>query len=160
MPITVDLSSNVGTADIPWDKLGVVYFGAQKNMGISGCTVTVVREDLLGHRAKDTPILADWLEYENSPDTYYNTPAIWPMYMCGMMASYMNQMGGLDYYKLLARQRGMLLWDFIDNSDGYYQSKFTNKEYRSRLNVIFRIAGGNVDLEQTFIKEAKAAGIV
>lgn len=86
--------------------------------------MTIVREDLLGHKAQDTPILADWLEFENSPDTYYNTPSIWPMYITGLNVSFMNQNGGLDYYKLLARQRSTMLYDFIDNSNGFYTMKW------------------------------------
>lgn len=119
-----------------------------------------MREDLLGHKQDDTPILSDWLEFENSPDTYYNTPGVWPMYMTGLNVSYMNQMGGLDYYKMLARQRSMMLYDFVDNSDGFYHSKWIDKPFRSRMNAIFRIKGGNLKAEELFIKEAKLAGIV
>lgn len=64
IPVCVDMSSNIGTTEVPWNKVGVVYFGAQKNMGTAGCTITVVREDLLGNKAKDTPILSDWLAFE------------------------------------------------------------------------------------------------
>jgi phosphoserine aminotransferase len=60
IPIVADMSSNIGTNHIPWDKLGVVYAGAQKNLGVAGCTVVIVREDLMGYKCKDTPILADW----------------------------------------------------------------------------------------------------
>lgn len=55
------MSSNIGTCEIPWDKVGVVYAGAQKNLGAAGCTIIIVREDLMGHKAKDTPILSDWV---------------------------------------------------------------------------------------------------
>jgi phosphoserine aminotransferase len=160
IPACIDMSSNIGTCDVPWDKVGVVYFGAQKNLGIAGCTITVVREDLLGYRANDTPILSDWLEFENSPDTYYNTPGVWPMYITGLNVSYMNQMGGLDYYKLLANQRSSMLWNFVDDSDGFYHSKWQDKEFRSRTNAIFRINGGDVEAEAQFIDEARKAGIV
>lgn len=102
IPICVDMSSNIGTCNVPWEKLGVVYMGAQKNLGTAGCTVIIIREDLLGKQAKDTPILCDWDTFEKSPDTYYNTPAVWPMYVTGLNVSYMNQMGGLDYYIQLA----------------------------------------------------------
>jgi len=90
IPIVADMSSNIGTNVIPWDKMGVVYAGAQKNLGTAGCTVVVVREDLLGYAEPDCPILCDWNKFENSPDTYYNTPAIFPMYITGLNCSYMN----------------------------------------------------------------------
>lgn len=68
-------------------------------------------------------------------------------------------MGGLEYYIRLSAQKSELLWSTIDNSNGYYKSKITDKAYRSRINVIFRIAGGNLDLELKFIEEAKKVGI-
>ena len=119
----------------------------------------VIRKDLFGHADKDVPILCDWDLFEKSPDTYYNTPAAFPMYMTGLYVSYMNQMGGLEYYEQITNIKSKMLWDMIDNSDGYYKSKITQKEYRSRVNVIFRIQNGNVKLEKTFVELAKKAGI-
>jgi phosphoserine aminotransferase len=90
IPVCVDMSSNIGTCEIPWDKVGVVYAGTQKNLGAAGCTVIIVRNDLFGHKAKDTPILSDWVEFEKSPDKCYNTPAVFPIYITGLNCSYMN----------------------------------------------------------------------
>jgi phosphoserine aminotransferase len=103
MPVVGDMSSNIGTKPVPWDKFAVAFMGAQKNLGPAGCTVIIVREDLFGHADKDVPILCDWALHEKSPDTYYNTPAIFPMYVTGLNVSYMNQMGGLEYYTQLAQ---------------------------------------------------------
>ena len=102
MPAVIDMSSSIGTCHVPWNNgnIGVVFMGAQKNLGTAGITVICVREDLLGHKLKDTPILCDWEAFEKSPDTYYNTPAVWPMYMTGLNCAYMNQMGGLEKYIL------------------------------------------------------------
>jgi phosphoserine aminotransferase len=102
IPIVADMSSNIGTNIIPWDKLGMVYAGAQKNLGTAGCTVLIIRDDLFGHAEPDIPILCDWTLHENSPDTYYNTPAIMPMYITGLNCSYMNKNGGLSHYIDLA----------------------------------------------------------
>jgi phosphoserine aminotransferase len=159
-PVVGDFSSNIGTTPVPWDKFSCVFFGAQKNMGPAGCTVIILKDDLLGHADKDVPILCDWDLHEKSPDTYYNTPAVFPMYVTGINVSYMNQMGGVDYYTRLAAQRSQLLWECIDSSNGYYHSKITDKAYRSRVNAIFRIAGGRKELEEKFISEAKKVGIV
>jgi phosphoserine aminotransferase len=98
MPIVCDMSSNIGTKPVRWDRLAMVYMGAQKNLGCAGCTVMIIREDLFNHAEPDCPILCDWTLHENSPDTYYNTPAIYPMYITGLNMSYMNEMGGLSYY--------------------------------------------------------------
>jgi len=158
--IVGDFSSNIGTEPIRWEKFGVVFAGAQKNLGPAGCTVIIVREDLLGHAEKDVPVLCDWTLHEKSPDTYYNTPAVFPMYVTGINVSYMNQMGGLEYYTNLSTQKSQMLWDCVDQSGGYFKSKITDKAYRSRVNVIFRIAGGNKELEAKFESEAGKVGIV
>ena len=75
------MSSNIGTKPVPWEKMGMVFMGVQKNLGAAGVTMMIIREDLFGTADKDIPILCDWLEFENSPDTCYNTPAIFPMYI-------------------------------------------------------------------------------
>ena len=160
MPIICDMSSNIGTKPVRWDKLAMVYMGAQKNLGAAGCTVMIIRDDLFGHAEPDCPILCDWTLHENSPDTYYNTPAIFPMYVTGLNMSYMNEMGGLTHYENLATKRSHLLWSLIDESNGFYKSKITDKKYRSRINVIVRIQGGDKNLEEMFIQEAGKAGIV
>ena len=159
MPIIGDMSSNIGTKPVPWDKFDMAFMGAQKNLGPAGCTIMIINERLFGHADKDVPILCDWKLHEESPDTYYNTPAIFPMYVTGLNLSYMNQMGGLEYYTQLAEQRSTMLWNYIDSTDGYYKSKITDKSYRSRVNVIFRIQGGNKETEKTFTNLAKKAGI-
>jgi len=159
MPVIGDMSSNVGTKPIPWDKFAMAYMGAQKNLGPAGCTVMIIREDLFGHADQDVPILCDWNLHEQSPDTYYNTPAVFPIYMTGLNVAYMNQMGGIKYYTCLATSRSTTLWNFIDTTGGYYKSKITDKKYRSRVNVIFRIQGGNLALEKAFVKEAGNAKI-
>jgi len=99
MPIVCDMSSNIGTKPVPWDKLAMVYMGAQKNLGCAGTTVMVIREDMFGHAEPDCPILCDWTLHENSPDTYYNTPAIFPMYVTGLNVKLMNDNGGLERYE-------------------------------------------------------------
>lgn len=110
--------------------------------------MVVVREDLLGHAEKDVPILCDWQTFENSPDTYYNTPAVFPIYVTGLNCAYMNQRGGLDYYKQLTHQKSLLLWDFIDSCNGYFMPPMLEKAARSKVNVIFRIQGGDEKIEQ------------
>jgi len=90
MPVIGDMSSNIGTKPVPWDKFDMAFMGAQKNLGPAGCTVMIIHERLFGHADKDVPILCDWKLHEESPDGYYNTPAIFPMYVTGLNLSYMN----------------------------------------------------------------------
>jgi len=159
-PVCVDMSSNIGTNHIPWDKVGVIYAGAQKNLGTAGCTVIIVRNDLMGKAAADTPILCDWETFENSPDKCYNTPCVWAIYVTGLNVSYMNQQGGLEHYIQLAKQRSSMIWSFIDSSNGFYKTKITDSHYRSHVNICFRIQNGDKEIEAQFIKEAKNCGIV
>lgn len=159
MPVIGDMSSNIATKPVPWEKFDMVYMGAQKNLGTAGCTVMVIKESLFGHADKDVPILCDWALHERSPDTYYNTPAIFPMYVTGINCAYMNQMGGVPYYSQLSHHKSSMLWSCIDSSNGFYKSKITDKAYRSRINVIFRIKGGDTKLEEIFVREAQKEGI-
>jgi phosphoserine aminotransferase len=160
MPVVSDWSSCIGTKPVPWDKFAMVFMGAQKNLGPAGCTVMVIREDLFGHADKDVPILCDWKTFEESPDTYYNTPAIFPMYVTGLNVAFMNQKGGVPYYEAKARQKAAILWNCIDSSRGFYHSKLSDKRFRSRINVIFRVKQGDKQLEELFVSEAAKAGIV
>jgi len=159
MPVVVDASSNIGTKPLPWDKLGVVFFGAQKNFGPSGCTVIIVRDDLFGYAAKDVPVMCDWVTFQGATDTYYNTPAVYPLYVTGLNAAHMNKMGGIPHYDKMAGQRSKIVWSLIDASKGYYRTKVEDKKYRSRCNVIFRIGNGDEGLEAKFIAEAGSVGI-
>lgn len=102
MPIVVDMSSDIGTTNVPWDKISVAFMGAQKNLGTSGCGVVVVREDLLGSADQDTPALCDWKLFEDSPDSYYNTPGVFSIYVTGLNVAFMNEQGGLEFYEHMA----------------------------------------------------------
>jgi len=83
------MSSNFCTKKIDWSKYGVVYAGAQKNVGPAGVCITVVRNDLIGKQRKDTPLLCDWAPFAKAPNTFHNTPACWPIYVCGLNLAYM-----------------------------------------------------------------------
>lgn len=120
MPVVGDMSSNIATRTINWDRFSVVYAGAQKNMGPSGCAIIIVKKSLLGHMQKDTPIMCDWNAFENAPGTYYNTPPCWAIYVTALNAKYMNEMGGLTHYENIANVKSKMLYDLIDNSGGYF----------------------------------------
>jgi len=154
-----DMSSCIGTEKINWNRYQVVYAGAQKNLGPVGCTVIIVKNSLLGKAEKDTPVMCDWKLFEDSPGHYYNTPPCWPIYVTGLNCSYLNQTGGVEHYNQLADQRSQLLYKTIDESGGFY-SNDTAREFRSRVNVVFRIQNGDADLEAKFIKQAEAKKMI
>ena len=103
MVVVGDMSSNIGTRNINWDRYGVVYAGVQKNLGPTGAMVVICRKDLLGKAEKGVPIINDWATFEKSPGTYYNTPPVWCIFLTALNISYMNQKGGLDFYKRMAK---------------------------------------------------------
>lgn len=92
--------------------------------------VVICRKDLLGKAEKDVPIMNDWATFEKSPGTYYNTPPVWCIFLTALNISYMNQKGGLDYYKRMAEFKSRMLYDALDKSGGYYVNK-TDKNFRS-----------------------------
>lgn len=90
MVVVGDMSSNIGSFKINWDRFDVIYAGVQKNLGPTGATIVICRNDLLGKAEKDVPILNDWAKFEKSPGTYYNTPPVWCIFVTALNISYMN----------------------------------------------------------------------
>jgi phosphoserine aminotransferase len=160
MPVVCDMSSDIGSRKVDWNKFGVVYAGAQKNLGAAGVTVVIIREDLIGHQAKDTPFLLNWELFDKSPNGYFNTPATYSIYVTGLNVAHMLRNGGLNHYVELADRRSKILYDFIDNSGGFYSNP-VDKKFRSKINVPVRIRPDHHEkthtytrLEEKFIKEA------
>lgn len=133
-----DMSSNITTKPIDWTKYAAIYAGAQKNLGPSGMTLVVVREDLLGKKRADTPYMLDWELFANSPNQDFNTPATWPIYVAGLNFKHMIAEGGVPAQQAKAIARSEMLYAAIDGSDGYYVNSIDPK-YRSRINVLFTI---------------------
>ena len=95
MTVVCDMSSDIGSRKIDWENFGVVYAGAQKNLGAAGVTVVIIREDLIGHQAADTPFILDWSLFDKSPASYFNTPATYSVYVTGLNIAHMVKNGGL-----------------------------------------------------------------
>lgn len=145
------------TRPIHWDKHGVVYAGLQKNIGPAGAAVVVIRDDLIGHQKKDTPVMCDWSTFDKAPNHYHNTPACYPIYVAGLNIAHMKKKG-LQYYQDLATQKSKLVYDYIDSSEGYYINPVDPK-YRSRMNIPFRVKNDD-KLEAKFLAEAATANLV
>lgn len=163
-----ELSSNIGTYEVDWDRFGVVYASAQKNMGPAGCAIVIVNKALLGHCDPDTPGLSDWTANWNSTveqgcaPQYFNTPPVWSIYITGLNVRYMLARGGLDTYRREAEIKSQMLFDVIESSNGYY-AIMQDKAYRSRINVVFRIGcpyKGMPELEKKLQVEARLDRIV
>lgn len=120
-------------------------------------TIVVVREDLLGKMRPDTPLLCDWDSFVKAPTQFFNTPACYPIYVCGLNLAHMKKYG-LQHYKEMAHKKSSLLYDYIDNSEGYYSNP-VDKQFRSRMNIAFRVKC-NEELETKFLKEAEKEGLI
>jgi len=155
VPLICDASSDFLYKKIDIDKYGLIYAGAQKNMGPAGCTLVIIRKDLLD-RCSDS--LHTYLNYkihvEN--DSMYNTPSTYIIYIMGLVFKWLLNMGGLDKMYELNLNKANLLYNYIDASNGYYTGTVVNPGDRSLMNVTFRLT--SEDLEKKFIAEASAAG--
>lgn len=163
-----DMSSNIGTREINWDRFSVIYAGAHKNLGPSGATLVIVRKDLYGFTEPGTADVMDWTANINSgphlgnAPLYINTPPVWAIYVTGLNASYMNQRGGLELYIKEASIKSKMVFDLVENSNGYYVNPI-DPANRSRINIYLRIGcpiNGNPELEQKLMAEAEKVDIL
>ena len=154
VPLACDASSDFLHKKIDINKYGVIYAGAQKNIGPAGVTVVVIRKDLL-ERSLDS--LQTYMNYKihAENESMYNTPATFGIYIAGLVFKWLLNMGGLDemYKRNIAKAK--ILYDAIDSSDGYYKGTVVPED-RSLMNVTYRLPGEQ--LEEKFIKEASAKG--
>ena len=155
MPVVADMSSSILSRPIDVSKFGVIYAGAQKNIGISGLTVVIVREDLLGHALSNQPILFDY-SIQTQNDSMFNTPCTFAWYAASLVFEWINDFGGLEVIKDHNQRKSDLLYKAIDSSD-LYSNKVSHK-YRSWMNVPFFLS--DVDLDQLFIKKALESNLL
>ncbi|MCL2099326.1 MAG: 3-phosphoserine/phosphohydroxythreonine transaminase [Oscillospiraceae bacterium] len=151
-----DMSSCILSEPCDVKKYGLIYAGAQKNMGPSGVTAVIVRDDLIGNARADTPRVMDYkIQAEN--DSMINTPACYAVYLAGLVLKWIKEdIGGLEAMGKLNKEKAQILYDCIDNSKLY--KGHAEPEYRSLMNVTF--ITGKKELDDKFVKESAAEGIV
>jgi phosphoserine aminotransferase len=155
-PLVCDASSDFLCRPLPIDRYGLIFACAQKNAGPAGVTLVIIREDLLD-RSQDS--LPGYLNYREHADnnSLYNTPPTFGIYMVGLIANWLQQeMGGLSGMWQLNVDKARLLYDVIDDSDGYYRGH-AQPDCRSVMNVTFRLP--DEQLESRFVAEAKQHGL-
>ncbi|KAG7667436.1 hypothetical protein Ndes2526B_g02023 [Nannochloris sp. 'desiccata'] len=154
--LVADMSSNFCSKPVDVSKFGIIYAGAQKNIGPAGCTMVIVREDLIGNSRAICPTM---LDYKTMADegSMYNTPPCWTIYMCGLVFAKMITDGGLAAVGKANAAKGKILYDTIDGSNGFYNSP-VDPAVRSLMNVPFTIPK-SADLEKEFIAEAAKVGM-
>jgi phosphoserine aminotransferase len=156
VPLACDMSSNFMDKVVDVKKFGVIYAGAQKNLGPAGVTVIIVREDLLGRVPENTPTMLKWKTHVEK-DSLYNTPPCFAIYLCELVLEHLKTIGGITAMEKQNRKKAKLLYDVIDKSNGFYKG-VAKKESRSLMNVTFNLA--TPELEAKCVDEAKKKGFI
>lgn len=157
VPMVADMSSDILSKEIDVNQFGLIYAGAQKNLGPAGVTVVIIRKDLVERGSKDLPTMLQYRTHTENA-SLFNTPPCFSVYMVGLVLKWVDQMGGLKVVEQMNNKKAALLYQAIDDTDFYYTP--VEKAARSKMNVAFRIKGNNEELETKLIKEAKENGLL
>ncbi|MDL2224887.1 3-phosphoserine/phosphohydroxythreonine transaminase [Eubacteriales bacterium OttesenSCG-928-M02] len=155
VPLVADASSNILSEEIDITKFGLIYFGAQKNVGPSGLTVVVVRDDLIGHAKADIPIYLDYKTQADN-DSMYNTPPTFAIYMADLVFQWLKEQGGVAGIQQVNEEKAKRLYECIDNSS-MYTGTVKHAADRSIMNITFVCP--TEELNAAFVKEATAKGL-
>lgn len=153
VPLVADMSSDIASRPLEISKFGLIYAGAQKNIGPAGLTIVIVREDLIGNVLPSTLGVHDYKAVADN-DSMLNTPSTFSWYVCGLVFKWLKAEGGLLKVGERNARKAKALYDYID-SEAFYHNP-VDKAYRSEMNVPFMLK--NTDLEADFLKGAKAQG--
>lgn len=156
VPLIADMSSDIVSRPIDVSKFALIYAGAQKNLGPSGVTVVIAREELLQNSPKSLPTM---LRYDTHVDnnSLYNTPPAYSVYMVKLVLEWIKEKGGLQTIEQHNKDKANLIYNAIDQSGGFYQG-VAARDYRSLMNITFRM--GDENLEKQFIKESEGLGFI
>ncbi len=154
IPLVADLSSCILSDEVDVSKFGLIYAGAQKNIGPAGVVIVIIREDLLGFAPKSTPIYLDYNIHAKN-DSMYNTPPTFGIYIAGEVFKHIKDLGGVPAMEKINREKAKKLYDYIDGSK-LYKCPVEVKD-RSLMNVVF--ITGDEALDKKFTSESKKAGL-
>ncbi len=156
VPLVADMSSDILSRSIDVRRFGLIFAGAQKNLGPSGVTVVIIRRDLAERANKTVPTILQYRTHIKERSLYH-TPPTFAVYIVGLVMDWIEAEGGLAEIAKRNEAKAKLLYGAIDSSD-YYACP-VEKDSRSRMNVVFRIAGGNETIEKQFAHKATAEGL-
>ncbi len=155
VPLIADISSMVMSEELDVSKFGMLYAGAQKNLGPAGVTLCIIREDLIGNQMEQTPIMFNYqIHVDNG--SMYNTPPTYGIYIMKLVLEWIKEQGGIKAVQKVNEAKAKLLYDFLDSSSMFRGTVVP--EDRSLMNIPF--VTGNDELDAKFVKEAKEAGFV
>ncbi|MGE4242710.1 3-phosphoserine/phosphohydroxythreonine transaminase [Ramlibacter sp.] len=155
VPLVADMSSDILSRSIDVSKYGLIYAGAQKNMGPSGLTIVIVRDDLLGHALPITPTAFNY-KMQAEADSMYNTPPTYAIYIAGLVFKHVKAMGGMKAMEAHNRAKAKVLYDYLDASK-YFRNPVAPQD-RSLMNVPFKLKDDALD--ETFLMGAQARGMI
>ena len=154
--LVADMSSNFCSKPVDVSKFGLIYAGAQKNVGPSGVTIVIIKKDLIGNAQEITPVMLDYKIHADN-NSLYNTPPCYGIYMCGLEFEDLLHQGGLVEVEKKNKKKAEILYNAIDGSNGFYRCP-VEKSVRSLMNVPFTLEKSGLEIE--FIKEAAKENMV
>ncbi len=154
-PLIIDMSSDVMSRPLPWDKIDMVFAGTQKNLAPSGMAFVVIKKSLIEKARTDIPA---YLRYDihADKDSLYNTPPTFVIWMTSLTLKWIKSIGGMKEVERRRDEKANIIYDAIDSSNGYYRSP-VDENSRSKMNVVWRLPGE--DLEKKFLAEADKEGL-
>ncbi|WP_019534251.1 3-phosphoserine/phosphohydroxythreonine transaminase [Paenibacillus ginsengihumi] len=156
VPLIGDLSSDILCRPIDVSRFAMIYAGAQKNLGPSGVTVVIIREDMLADIPKNIPTMLSYSTHAKN-NSLYNTPPAYSVYMVNLVLHWIKENGGAEAMEKRNKEKTALLYDAIDKSGGFYRG-VVEPDSRSIMNVTFRMQ--DEELEKKFVKESEQQGFV
>ena len=157
VPLVADMSSDIASRTIDVNKYGVIFAGAQKNLGPSGVTVVILRKDLAERADKNLPTVLQYRTHIKEKSLYH-TPPTFAVYIVGLVLKWIESAGGVAAIEKRNDAKAKLLYNTLETSSGFYRCPVESSS-RSKMNVVFRVAGGNESIEKQFAAEAAAAGL-
>ena len=155
VPLVADMSSSILSEPVDVSKFGIIYAGAQKNMGPAGLTVVIIREDLIGNAKDITPTMFNYKTHADN-GSMFNTPPTYGIYILGLVLDWVKEKGGLKAMKKLNEEKAAILYKFLDDSK-LFKATVQSKD-RSLMNIPF--VTGNEEMDAKFVSEAKKAGLI
>jgi phosphoserine aminotransferase len=154
IPLVSDMSSHILSRPMAVTRYGLIYAGAQKNIGPAGLTIVIVRDDLLGHAMPTTPAVFDY-KIQAEADSMHNTPPTFAVYVAGLVFQWLKKLGGLKKMEEINSEKARLVYDYLDQTE-FYHSPVARAD-RSRMNIPFTLRSATLDGE--FLKQAERNGL-
>ncbi len=156
IPLVADMSSSILSEPVDVSRYGIIYAGAQKNMGPAGLTVVIIREDLIGNAMDICPTMFNYVTHSEN-GSMFNTPPTYAIYICKLVCEWLKKIGGIEAMYKTNLKKAEILYSYLDESE-MFNATVTNPKHRSLMNIPF--VTGNEQTDAKFIKESTDAGFV